>query len=207
MDGAAAVDWPPLLPESQFSPPSKQTLESRFATKFNQHKTELQQTLYRWDVGNTLNWDHTFKVASKSMGSGKGAMGSINNELGQCVRYIFSDSESMTQMLPMWFDLYDSMTKEQRMNLRYAWSDSCCMGRSDPTTHPVAELFENVKQVYADNWHAQHRLNVDICENHPDFAEFIRRRRDVFWEPLPLEPLRNSANLVDQEYCRVFDHI
>ena len=29
----------------------------------------------------------------------------------------------------------------------------------------------------------------------------------MFWEPLPLEPLRNSANLVDQEYCRVFDHI
>ena len=132
MDGATAVDWPPLLPESQFSPPSKQTLESRFATKFNQHKTELQQTLYRWDVGNTLNWDHTFKVASKSMGSGKGAMGSINNELGQCVRYIFSDSESMSQMLPVWFDLYDSMTPEKRAAPRFQVRERVSASRLRP---------------------------------------------------------------------------
>ena len=110
-------------------------------------------------------------------------------------------------MLPVWFDLYDSMTPEKRAKIRNAWSDSCCMGRLDPTTHPVAEMFENITQVSCDNMHAQGRLNVDICENHPDFVEFIRRRRDVFWEPLPLGPLRSSNDLVDKEYCRVFDHI
>ena len=126
--------WPTFGETPPYKAPTLFVLEKRFAELFDAHESEIIAQIASVKLGTCATADATFKIASKSFGK-NGALYNIFNDIGQCARFGLIPSESWEHIAPLWYQLYDGMTEEERLELESICNDLCCGGRCDPTTH------------------------------------------------------------------------
>ena len=187
--------FPPWKEEPTIGAPSLSVLEGKFERRYKALKPHLDRAIASVSIGPVGAIDATFAVVKGLYGQGKGACASYTNHLGQIAAYAFMDTENWDDIALMMYMLFERMTDEERRELKYIWTDTCCRGSKNTAKHPLVTLFEHVEKVYLDNMHAQKRLTKDLNLNHTDFAEFNRDKRSWFWEAIPtVLPVDSAAD-------------
>ncbi len=133
--------------------------------------------------------DGTFEYLSKTMNDREGeaeldCMHVIWGEYGHILSWAFGENESdecYQRLLYFLRQRCERLGLEHVQAVKAAYSDTCCQGLKDPTTHWITQVFPNVPRApYRDNFHAMKKVTDATQPHHELKLPFTQYMKGAF---------------------------
>lgn len=140
--------------------PSNDAVTKLFLASFLENENVYVKEMEKITIGNTISFDHTFKVASnigycrvdKVWVTQYDSLFLVMNSEGKIVTWQFTKGTSFEEVRNLLGDLYDR-SQEQEQNIHTVYVDDCCKIRAKiksvfgPTTTVKLDLFHAIQRV------------------------------------------------------------
>jgi hypothetical protein len=175
-DSSAWPDFDETNFQHIFKPPSTNTIKVIFDCAFQLVFPYLKKDLFSRVPGGSLKFDGTFQFLKKTINDGLSetetkCLHVVWGEYGHIVSWAFDGSENDLCFMRLNGKLRDRckmIDPKHVLEVKYAHSDVCCQGNSDPTQHWITAIWPNCPRApYKDAFHCAKRLGDATQPHHP----------------------------------------
>ncbi len=162
--------------------PSNSLLAKCFLAKFTSQESVYIRELMSIEIGNSISFDHTFKVAAnigyhredKVWVNQYNSLFLVMNANGQVVTWQLTNGTSLDQVQTVLRDVFER-SKQQQKAIEYVYVDDCCKVRNK-----IMTTFGSTVKVKLDLFHAVQRITRTLAKCHSLFYQCVSELRIVF---------------------------